>query len=350
MKKNETSAKGTVRKSYEVIMARGKYQLELQDMRLFIFLLHQSYGREDKTGIQFVPVADVLNYLGHRNLASLERSLRSLSSVKIEIDYEEEGQSRSVSCHFLSYDVSRTTNGTLEYAFDSILMRFIFEPKIYAKINMALFQQFKTTQGAKLFEIMSLFHKRTHRSWLVTVDEFRARLGIADDQYERFDNLRRSVIDRAVNEVNRLAPFGVVVDYIRGGRGGKVVSMEFKVVPRNELPLEALTLEKARKPKGRDPQTVDMLTGHTDEETGRDLLVPHEAMQEALQVLEANSLGDADLPAYLDEWRETARQQKVTDPGAAFLQWLRLRFDASHEPDIDVFDADILENLLTEFE
>lgn len=209
--KNAISQRSTVCKSYEVIMARGKHQLDLQDMKAFLYLLHRSYIQSDNPGVQRVPVSEVLRYLGHTSVSHMQKSLRNLGSVKIEIDYQEGDEQRSVSCHFLSYDVSRTSNSMLEYAFDPILLKFIFEPEIYGKINMSLFSQFKTSQGAKLYAIMTLFKNRFHRTWTVSVDEFRARMGVSPDQYIRFDNLRRQVIEKAVTEINRIAPFGIEV-------------------------------------------------------------------------------------------------------------------------------------------
>ncbi|NDV52273.1 replication initiation protein [Yangia sp. PrR003] len=331
-------------------MARGKYQLELQDMRVFLFLLHQSHNRDDRSRLQRVKVVDVLQYIGHTSIDLLERSLKNLTDVKIEIDYQENGVPHSVGCHFLSYDVSRTFNGYIEYAFDPILMRFIFDPKIYAKINIALFKQFRTIQGAKLFEILTLFQKRKYRTWQVSLEEFRDRLGVPADQYTRFDNLRRSVIDRAVDECNSLAPFGVRTRYIRSGRGGRVTEIEFAIIPRRELPASSVPA-KTKKAKNRDALTVDMLTGHTDEEIGRDLLVSDEALDEAISLLEAHGQGDEDLQSYIDEWREAATEEDISSgPSASFLRWLRVRFETQYASKSGILDADNLEQLMMEYQ
>lgn len=48
MAKTEPSTtEGSVKKSCDLIMARGKYQLDVRDMRVFLFLLHQSHNRAD---------------------------------------------------------------------------------------------------------------------------------------------------------------------------------------------------------------------------------------------------------------------------------------------------------------
>ncbi|EPX83547.1 Initiator RepB protein [Salipiger mucosus DSM 16094] len=331
-------------------MARGKHQLDLQDMKTFLYLLHRSYNESADAGIQSVPVAELLNYLGHTSIKLMHRSLKNLGSVKIDIDYREGDDEHSVSCHFLSYDVSRTSNGMLEYAFDPILMRFIFEPQIYGKINMSLFSHFKTTHGAKLYEIMTLFKNRFHRTWTVPVDEFRDRFGIGTDQYCRFDNLKRHVIEKAVKEVNRIAPFGIDVSYIRGGKGGKVETLRFTVIPRTELPSEAVATGNDPIPRGRDPKTVDMLTGQTDEENTLNLTVSDEALEEAVFIMSSNGTDEGELERYLDDWRASVAGQRVTDPGVNFLRWLRLKFSTRKETEMEQLDDSVIDSILAEYE
>ncbi|ANT63106.1 hypothetical protein AYJ57_21800 (plasmid) [Salipiger sp. CCB-MM3] len=329
-------------------MARGKYQLELQDMRAFLFLLYKSGEREDRTGLQRVPIQEILGYLGHASIERLEQSLRNLTKVTIDLDYINNGTPHSVSCHFLSFDVSRTIDGDLEYAFDPILMQFIFDPKIYAKINMAIYKEFKTTQGAKMFEILSLYQNRKHRTWHVSLEEFKQRFGVAEDRYNRFDNLRRVVIEKAIEECNTHAPFGVRVQYIRSGRGGRVTGLEFSIVPRSEIVLTKRS--KPAKKKPRDPLTVDMLTGHSDTEAGRKLVVSEEAVADASTLLEQFYGTDTALVTYLDTWRASVDGEAIADPDQTFLSWLRARLESERSPQPDRFDNNVLDSILMEFE
>jgi hypothetical protein len=339
----------SVRKGYEVIMARGQNDLELADLKLFNYLLEKAYWHLEKRSIHEIPVRDALGYLGHSSVARLEASLQRLGRVNVEIDYQQDDVLHSVTCHFLSYDVSKAEKGILQYAMDPIMLKFLWEPKVYAKINMRFFQQFRTSYGAKLYEIMALFQNRRQRTWVVSVEELREKLGVSPGQYERFDNLKKSVIDRALGEVNELATFGVSLDMVKGGRGGRVVELRFSIVPREQVELGSLGPASSKKPP-RDPNTLDLLDGQTDSERGSEVVVSSEAIDQAHDMLNEAGMGVESMQGHLDEWREAIQRRRISDPNSHFLQFLQLKIDASREEDLADLDEDLFSDILKDFD
>lgn len=328
-------------------MARGQHDLELPDIKLFNYFLQRSYTKLAERDIHEIPVSDVLSLLKHTSVARLEASLKKLGNVKIEIDYHQDGEEHSVSCHFLSYDICKAEDGILKYAFDPILLRFLWEPAVYGRINLRFFNQFKSPYGAKLYEILTLYVHRHNRTWSASIAELRTALGVPDDQYARFDNLKRSVLDKAIAEVNALSGFGVDVEYIRGGRGGKVVEVRFTVTNRPELaqvPNDRLLTGNNR--NLRDPNTVDMLDGQTDSERGTQLIITSQTMDEAASMLAEADLADESVEGFLDEWRRHARDIQMTDPNLNFLRWMRVKLEGLKDSALDEIDDDVIANLL----
>jgi hypothetical protein len=345
------NARASVRKGFEVIMARGQNDLELSDLKLFNYLLDRAYFQLDKVSIHQIPVKDALGYLGHSSVARLEDSLRRLGKVQIEIDYTQDEVEHSVSCHFLSYDVSRTENGILEYAPDKMMLRFLWEPKVYARINMRIFQLFRTSYGAKLYEIMALFQNRRIRTWTVTVEELREKLGVSPSQYERFDNLKKAVIDRAVNDVNEIATFGVAVEMKKSGRGGRVTHLSFSIVPRADVIDTAGDGYPAASRKGqRDPKTPDLLDGQTDEERGSDMVVTSETIDRAHEILTQAGMPAESIQTYLDDWRGAVKMRRISDPDHHFLQYLNLKIEAAREDELGDLDPSLITDLLKDFD
>jgi hypothetical protein len=343
-------SRSSVKKGYEVVMARGQNDLDLADLKMFNFLLQRSYNKLNERTIHEIAVSDVLSFLKHTSVARLEQSLKKLGNVKIDIDYQEDGVDHSVSCHFLSYDVSKTENGMLSYAFDSILLRFLWEPKIYARINMKFFSQFRTSYGAKLYEIMAFYQHRHHRTWAVSIETLRHSLGVSEGQYDRFDNLKKAVIEKAVNEVNALATFGVNVEYIRGGRGGKVVEVRFSIVPRSELAPIPSDVSPSAKKAVRDPDTVDLLDGQTDSERGSNLIISSQAMEEAREILLSNDSNPDDLEDLVEQWRSSVVATQVTDANLNFLRWLSLTLNRRSDDNLGLVEEDVITTLLAGFE
>ncbi len=332
-------------------MARGQHDLDLSDQKMFNFLLQKSYSKLTDRPIHEIPVSDVLNFLKHTSVARLEGSLRKLKNTTIDIDYQEDGKEHSVSCHILSFDVSKAEDGILTYAFDPILLRFLYEPKIYARINMHFFSQFRTSYGAKLFEIMTFFQHRHHRTWSVSIAELKRSLGVADDQYPRFDNLKRSVIEKAISEVNALSPFGIKAEYIKGGRGGKVVEVRISVIPRSELePQSAEKSASSLSKSKRDPDTIDLLDGQTDIEREEQLTISEETLEEGRQLLIKSGRNPEEIETKIDQWRDALSGETVSDPNLNFLRWLSIHLEKEEDDTLSILDNDVLGTLLADFE
>ncbi len=340
------SSRETVKKGREIILARGQHALELPDAKVFNYLLLRSYNRLTDRTIHEIPVSDALKILKHTSVARLEETLKRLGNVKIEFEYHKDGEDHSVACHFLSYDICQTENGVLKFAFDPILLKFLWEPAVYARINMQFFQQFKTTYGAKLYEILTLYFRRTYRTWSVSVEDLRVALGVRDDQYKRFDNLRRAVIDRAVDEVNALAPFGVELELVRGGLGGKVIELRFSVVPRSDLAAVPSDRVSSGKRQIRDPQTVDIFDGRTDFERGTNLTVTNETLENARLILIEGGVQDFSVEEYLERWLQQSSGIVITDPDVNFISWVHASVEVRKDEVMAGVDEDLFASLL----
>jgi plasmid replication initiation protein len=348
------SGSGSLKKGIEVVMARGKSSLDITDYNTFNYLLQRSYNQLNKKSIHQIPVSDLLNFLSHTSIERVEKTLKKLSTITIEIDYKnvDTKEEHSVQAHFLSYDVSKAENGILTYAFDPILLKFLWEPKIYTTISLQFMQNFKNCYAHQLYQIMSFYQHRYQRVWTPEIYELRQRLGVGDDQYIRFDNLKRAVIDKAVNEVNQFAQFYIETSLIRGGKGGKVVAVKFEIVERpDEVKIPSLDNTKgSKKNKIRDPNTIDFVDGKTDSERGGDLVISKEALDDAKNMLEENNVPIETVVNFEEEWRQAVNGMKVTDPDLNFLRWIRIQMEKKQNDDISNLDDDIFGDILAEFE
>jgi hypothetical protein len=344
-----------IRKAAEVIMARQLGELELIDRKTFTYLLSRTMPNlhRGEDAVHKVPVSDVLGFLGHGSTDRLYESLKRLGSVNIEIDYvDEAGHKHSAGARYLSYDLTRHPDGWVEFAYDPILLRFLHKPKVYAIMSSRTVQLFRSDYAAQLYEIMSLHTQRRYPCWEPSLEEFREALRVGDG-YGRFDNLRRRVIDVAVEEVNKLAPFNVDVEDVRAGKGGRVIGLRFTAVQKGPRTLAGLSeaapaqMPRARRGRlGRDPNTRDLIDGKADAE--RD---PLEVGEDAL--LAAVEMNDGQpIDAHLDHWRERMRGRRMRDPGRTFLHWLEIRLAKEREeaPELAILDDDAISALVENWE
>ena len=66
----------------------------------------------------------------------------------------------------------------------------------------------------------------------ITIEDFRWMMGIDSDKYTRFNNLRKRVIEPAIQQVNEHSQFDVTVGYRKARRN--IVALQFAFKPKNK--------------------------------------------------------------------------------------------------------------------
>jgi len=321
-------------KSMEVILARADGpEFTLLDRKVFNVLYANAYRRLRANPQDRSPHRIQLNDLARAvmqhdgDLRSVRQSLERLWSVKIDVDYEDfEGTARKLRCHYLSYTTTKMEGGELEYCFDELLLQFIAHKKVYSLIEVDVSSAMTSIYGSKLYEAMSLVIRRLDPRWNPTLDEIREYFEVGATKYDRFDNLKRNVIDKAIEDVNRHAPFTVEAEYLRSGRGGKVTGVTFRASPKrvDDFLIPAKT-EKTRS----DLHTIDMFNGMTT----ADMLVPPELRSDTLAEATRMMGKDADLEELRDKWFGIYGARVHSNPDEMFLSWLKVHKEKteSHE-------------------
>jgi len=338
----------TVKKGSSVVMARylGDVEIRATDHLVFNYLLMRAYNSIEPGVIHQVSIPEVLEYVGFNRAARLQESIERLCRGQIEIDYiEPNGEERSIYAHFLSGDISHSENGILKFAFDPILVHFLIDPKVYALVHVDRSRDLRQLPALRLYEAMALqFHKRVP-VWRVTVPELRDYFQIGD-RHARFDNFKANVIDKAVEAVNAIAEFDVLVDYNRGGKGGSVVEIVFTAVSKSHSRLvEARATKSTRAGRSRgetDPHTVDLLDGRTYAERGG----PAELLPETIDKARDMTPETKDLSRLIDEWRKAVRGLALNSPDKHFLSWLSMRIAKDDDPLLKDIDSDVFGSLL----
>lgn len=339
--------RGVVKKGSSVVMARFLDDVEFQasDMTTFNYLLLRAYDDIEPNAIHQVPIKDVMEYSRFDRIGRVHEAIQRLCRGRIEIDYKEpNGEDRAVFAHFLSGDISKSESGFLKFAFDPILVHFLIEPKVFSLVSVNRSRDLKSLASFRLYEAMSLqFHKKTP-VWRITIQELRDFLGIGDS-HARFDNFKTKVIERAIGDVNAVAEFDVLVDYIKGGQGGAVIEVEFKAVSKSHSKLIQARSVMAAGTKMRrsvDRHTVDILDGMTNEERGG----PAEIMPETLDKVRPLLGENEDLGVLVSEWREHVRGGTLVDPDRHFEAWIGMRQKKESDPLLKDIDGDVFGALL----
>lgn len=331
-------------KTTQVVLARADGpEFNLLDRKVFNVLYANAYRRMRANPHDRTPHSIKLRDLAravqqpHDDLRKVRESLERLWSVKIAVEFDtEEGEPHALRCHYLSYTTSKLDGGDLLYCFDDLLLQVIAHQKVYALIELNVSSAMTSVYGSKLYEAMSLVVRMMNPKWDASLEELREYFELGD-KYDRFDQLKRKVIDRAIDDVNKHAPFRVTAEYIREGRGGKVTDVVFKALPKRT---DEFGLVPSSPKAGDDMHTIDMFEGVSR----ADKLVPPDLRSDTIMEAERLMGPDADIPALREQWFGIYGARVHSSPDEMFLSWIRVQKERLETAGLEDLDLDALLN------
>lgn len=319
-----------LKKARQVVVADGSAILSIQEQKLFNFL-HFKASRDMVAGrIHRVSQEEAMQYAGITTLRALKQSLYALGTATITLpEYEKADGSHTVTCHFISYEISNAENGFINFAFDPILLEIIRDPKIYARINMKEAERIFSPYAARLYERMMLLKCLVEPTWVAPLEKAKSFFGC---EASRTDNFMQKVVQPAVDEVNEKTSLKVTVEKIKGGRGGQILSLKFHVSDRTKAPV----IRKA-KVKARDLDTIDLIDGISDRERVEVEMPSEQAFQIAQK-----AAPDMDVDRLEKMWRRSLRGRAVDSVDLSFIEFVEAEVARRKDDLLRDLDDDVL--------
>ena len=205
--------------------------------RAWNVLLANAYDELPNKEIHRVSVAELTEKLGFtsRNQDHLKEMLKALTECLVEWNTlgKDKKQVWGVAALLASAEIEK---GICTYAFAPHLRLKLYNPRVYAKLNLRLQNRFSDRHALILWEVCFDYFD-TARSYgetpFIPLEKFRELMGVADDKYPAFKTLNQYVIKPAVKEINTLTNFVVEVEQKRKGR--KVAFLKFKISRLREI-------------------------------------------------------------------------------------------------------------------
>jgi hypothetical protein len=131
-------------------------------------------------------------------------------------------------------------NGICTYAYSPFLRERLYNPDIYAQINLRLQNKFESGHALALYELFMDYFK-VGETPLIPLEKFKELMGLVATEYPDFKELNRRVIKEPIDEINEKSDLSITVEYQK--EGTKVVDLKFhiQVKPGSDL---AFTLAK----------------------------------------------------------------------------------------------------------
>jgi plasmid replication initiation protein len=215
-----------------------KYSLSLNEQRLLLACISKIDSRkplsiEHEFEITVQEMSDLFDENRDNVYRDLKKSCKKLRSAFITTsDSEKEREINWVSTAEYWKDESKVVivfnNAVLPYL-TSITEKFF-------KYKLADVKDFQSVYSLRFYELLHQFQTGGSGSQEIEIDELRRVLNL-EEKYSTFGELKRSVIDKAITEINMYS--NLTVSYGERKRGKKVVAIQFAFETKQKTqPLE----------------------------------------------------------------------------------------------------------------
>ena len=156
----------------------------------------------------------------HGEAAAIWQSVRRL--VKTTVDWEdEEYQGISALLSSAMTNKKYRDSGKIYYSFDPQLARNVLLPRSFARLRVHFVMGLRSKYAITLYEILEGYVNRREPVAVVSMDELRDWLKVPEDAYKSWKDLKRNVVDIAVDEINSRAEdagFSIGYECVREGK------------------------------------------------------------------------------------------------------------------------------------
>ena len=228
----------------EVVKASPAIQIQskisLLQRRAWNVLLANAYNELPNQEIHHVSMVELAAKLGFdsKNENYLKEVLRKLRFCEVEWNLlnKDNKQVWGVAGLLASVEIE---DGICTYAFAPHLRLKLYNPRVYAKLNLRLQNRFKSQYALVVWELCYDYFDADRdqgETPFISLETFRELLGIESDEYPAFSIFNRAVIKPAISEINKETDYFIEVEQKRKGR--RIGELKFRITKVKQIPIQ----------------------------------------------------------------------------------------------------------------
>ena len=228
----------------EVIKASPAIQIQskisLLQRRAWNVLLANAYNELPNKDLHSVSMIELSAKLGFDsgNQEYLKEVLKSIVDCTVEWNLLNKDNKQVWGAASLLAFVE-VENGICCYQFPHPLRQKLHNPRVYAKLNLRLQNQFTSKYALILWELCFDYFDTDRdkgETPFIPLDTFRELMGLENDEYPLFKELNRNVIKPPIEEINTVTDYHIEVEQKRLRR--RIAELKFRITRVKQLPLQ----------------------------------------------------------------------------------------------------------------
>jgi hypothetical protein len=224
----------------------------LHTVLFHLLLWHHFRSDDDAADSHAVDIAVLTPHLDIKGRPETQLALACEQLARTVVKWELTGENGLAQIGFSSLlSQAWCENGVLCYSFPSRLKALLRNEKGFRLIRLDLFSLFKGRHTRPLYDLLSPLADVETRGWW-DLAAFRRLSGLPGEVVDRpFSELRRQVIEPALEEINAVSDLSVQVEYRR--RGNRVTAVKFRVTRKNDSLFDQCLYLPGADPEKMDP-------------------------------------------------------------------------------------------------
>lgn len=208
--------------------------LSLLQRKISNVLLFHAYHRLLENDIHEISVKEICDLIGYKgnNHQKIKEAIARLVSTRMEwnlIDDNLNEEDWTISTILASV---RIKGPQCYYAYSPHMKALLHMPQMYGTLNLITQAKFHSSYGLALYENCVRYRNLKYTKWFDLV-LFRKLMGIPEDKYQIFRDLKKRVLDKAVSEINECSDLTVEAEIRKAGRAVKAIRFSILSKPKN---------------------------------------------------------------------------------------------------------------------
>jgi len=165
--------------------------------------------------------------MGKENHSYLKKELTVLSETKVVYNILEKNKKYKKWGSFHLVAGFEYDNGMIKYSFPHQIEEMILNPKMFGKINLVAIKGLRSRYSIAMYELAEDYLNAQIPK--MTIEKFRELMGVKTGQYSNNKDLRKRVVEVAVEEINRSEIIAFTISYEFEKTGRKITHIKFIV-------------------------------------------------------------------------------------------------------------------------
>lgn len=226
-------------------LIEARYRLSLQEKRVILWLLTQIRPNDEDFKLHKLEIAEFSRMTGlaiDNQYSKLQEVTLNLMKRILKI-YESHSNS-ILQIAWLSLARYHLTKGYVELRFDPTLKPYLLELKSqFTKLSIGDMMQLTSIYAMRFYELLKQYESIGQRK--INVEDLREYCGIAKNEYKRYNDFKKDILERAKKEINEKTD--IVIDYQEIKQSRKIVTIEWTIKKKDPHREEKLKLADQQK-------------------------------------------------------------------------------------------------------